>query len=337
MRVSISSVSPGVKGFEDTDNKRCIRRMFDLPIIRAFQERKMRQLYYFGLTGPEMHDVVDWRQLLAQEIMSAENDSNFDAKIGRMNSVGDDLGFQVRVLRGEIEHAMLRGVDIDGEAPLRSRKAADGYLYFEYDLVNLDFVGGPTYRRMNAISELLKRQSQTECLLLVTFNVRHLVQNALAEGLVGLRGRLESPVEAERILHWYEQQTDTYKIKALVPGAITAAANHAKLDCFAYPPVIYDGKKAKLVHFVFHLSPHEQVLRGSASQSEKALLCLPTLYISEAVLELHATQAPDFDLDAVLPTLAFLGQESIDTIVERFATKTVQTPTSSSLQRRKVQ
>jgi len=318
------------KGFEDTDNKRCVRRQYDLPIIRKFRERKRRKLFYFGLTGPEMHDIDDWKQFLERDVMSAEEVEDFDLKVGRMNSVGDGLGFQVRVLRGKIENAMLTGRDLDGEAPLRSRQGPDGYLFFDYDLVNLDFDGGMFYDRMEAIPEFLKRQSQVESLLLITFNVRHGVHNALDQGLIDLRARLGGTREAEAILAWYKAQPQTYRIKAIVPGVITAAANQVKLDCFAYPPVIYDGKQAKMVHFVFHLTPHTEVLRGFANQSEQALLGLPIIYVSKAVLELDQRQAPDFDAATAKDSLGFLGANRADAIISQYQSKSgvVKAPSS---------
>ncbi len=254
--------------------------------------------------------------------MSAEEEEGFDLKAGRMNSVADDLGFEIRVLKGKLERTLLTGRDIDGESPLRSRQSGESFLYFDYDVVNLDFDGGIFYDRMLAIRELLKRQSQVECLLLITFNVRHQVHNALDEALVDLRGRLGKTKEAEKVLAWYESHPQTYRIKAVIPGVITAAANQVNLDCFAYPPVIYDGKAAKLVHFAFHLNPHGQVFRGFANQSEEALIGLPILYVSKAEVELDSQQAPDFSAEVARQSLAFLGAQRADKIVQgHLATK----------------
>ena len=309
-----------VKGFEDTENKRCIRLQFDLPIISRLRERKRRKLYYLGLVGPELHDIQDWKQHLAKDVMTAEEDEDYDWKIGRMHSVGSAIGFDVRVLRGEIEHTLANGVDVDGEAPLRSSLDSNGYRFFDYDLINLDFDGGMFHKKVKGIAELLRRQSRTEFLLMITFNVRHKMHKELNTAITDLEARLGGTEAAQRVVRWYQGRPDIYKIKAVVPGIIAAQANHVNLECRAYPPIIYYGKEnAKLVHFVFHLKPHDNVLRGLATQSEAQLLGLPSLLVSRAVLELDSEQAPDYNEDAARQSLAFLNERRIDAIVNSAA------------------
>jgi hypothetical protein len=312
-------ISPAmlVKGFEDTENKRCIRREFDLPILTKFRERVRHKLHYFGLTGTELHDIEDWRAVLATDVMSAQAEPDFVDKVSRMNCVADNLGFQIRVLHGKIEHTMLTGRDIDGELPLRSTQS-DGYIFFEYDLLNLDFCGGLFFNRVKAIRELLRRQAKVEHVLFITLNARHQVHEALEAALTDLRVRLGKSQSGEAALKWYELQKQTYQIKAVAPGIITAAANDANLDCRAYPPVIYDGKSTKLIHFAFHMKPHAEVFRGFAAQSEEELLLLPLLYVSQGHLELDRLQAPMFSLSDAKDRLAFLGKRRVAEIAERY-------------------
>lgn len=307
-----------VKGFEDTENKRCIRQEYDLPIIARFRERKLRKLYYLGLVGPELHDIQDWSQHLAKDVMTAEEDADYERKIGRMHSVGSAIGFDIRVLRGEIEHALLNGVDVDGEAPLRSAADAGGYRFFDYDLVNLDFDGGMFQKKVRSIAELLKRQSRSEFVLLITFNVRHKMHKELNTAIVDLEKRLGGTEDAKKVVRWYQGRGEIFKVKAVVPGIIAAQANHVNLECRAYPPIIYYGKtNAQLIHFAFHLKPHTNVLRGLAAQSEAQLLALPSLLVTRAQLELNPEQAPDYSEEAARQSLAFLSAKRIDAILSR--------------------
>lgn len=45
--------------FEDTDNKAAIRQRWDRPILERQVDTLGRQLSYFGLTGTELHDLLD--------------------------------------------------------------------------------------------------------------------------------------------------------------------------------------------------------------------------------------------------------------------------------------
>ena len=314
------------KGFEDTNNKACIRREFDKPILDGLAKRKGRKLFYFGLTGPEMHDIQDWVDIINSPVTSAEENSHdYYDKIGRANDIGDSMGIQIRFQRGDIAITMATGRDVDKEYPQRS-SLDDGYRYFDYDIINLDFDGGlgSIFTRFKAIQELLKRQSRTEHILLITFNVRSKLREGIDSALTDLRARLGTK-EANEILAWYgrDRRDEAFRIKAVVPGLIAAAANHVQLDCHAYPPIIYDGKKpARLVHFVFHLTPHDKVFRGFTTQSEAEMLALPSLNVTKGILELATIQAPDFNEEPCAKSIEFLGKKTVKAIMDGYRSQT---------------
>ena len=311
--------------FEDTLNKATIRREFDLPILEELAKRKSRKLFYFGLTGPKMYDIVDWRQYLQPPITSAEEE-DFNENASSMLRIGEDIGLSVQIMRGQIEYVMRHGKDYDGAFPRLSHVGPDGYRYFTYDVINLDFDGGVgnVFHRHDSIVELFKRQAKTECVLFLTFNVRSQLTKPIKEALKDLTGRLGTGVATEA-LAWYESATEhALQLKAVVPGIIVQAASSARLDCKAYPPIIYDGTKAKLVHFVFHMIPREDAFRGFAQQSELRLFSLPTFYVSQGALELKVPQAPGFSLDDAAEDIAFLGDVSAGNVRARFNARTVE-------------
>ena len=50
--------------FRTSPNKNTIRRDWDAPILRQYMAAVGHRLRYFGMTGPEMHDVLTWRDML---------------------------------------------------------------------------------------------------------------------------------------------------------------------------------------------------------------------------------------------------------------------------------
>jgi hypothetical protein len=53
---------------------------------------------------------------------------------------------EVQIMRGAVEDILIKGLDRDRTAPKLS-EFRDGNLHFQYDLFNLDFLGGVAYKR----------------------------------------------------------------------------------------------------------------------------------------------------------------------------------------------
>lgn len=305
--------------FEDSPNKQVIRRVWNHAILNARRIALGRDLHYFGMCGPEMRDVIDWRHILSDEIDAVEEPSpRFNDVNSRMYDVSTEHGFRYELMRGSVEYVIANGADRDN-ARLRRAVNLDGKLEFQYDLINLDFDGGlgNVLARHRAIEALLAAQQKTPFTLLVTYNVRHRVHAAVAQELQTLRG-LVGP-EDVHIIDWYasDVQPESLRIKAIVPNIIAHAATNAHLDCRTYPPVRYQGhKNAVMVHFAFDLTPRADAFRGEASNA-RALLTLPFLEAVDGVLRVAKVQDPGFDLGAGATELDFLGQAVRDEIIAR--------------------
>jgi hypothetical protein len=307
--------------FVDSLNKQTIRRTWDRPILAALRDRKQEQLSYLGLTGPEMCDILDWRDLLSDDVTAIE-EVDFEENLSRMNTVAMNYGVagHLEVLRGRVEDLAYAGLDFDERWPPLSQ-IENGYRYFYYDIVNLDFDGGLGNKlaRLRAIQELLRRQSRIESTLLITFNVRHRLQKAVSTEIAQLETRVHDPAAAA-LLKWYAAaDMEAFRVKAVVPGVITHYANAVQLSCRAYPPVFYEGhERAQLIHFVFDLAPAQNEFRGKAALNEAGLLGLPLMQAFDSRIDLFPQQAPGTDLGHCESQLRFLGAEAALRIINRF-------------------
>jgi hypothetical protein len=316
--------------YEDTPNKQCIRREWDLPILRRWAAEFDRSLTYFGLSGPNLYDLLDWREVLARERTSVEEMGTNDDDRQRANEAASRAvlvselnhiqgGFQL--LRGDIGEIIVDGVDTQGlppqvndngtpEGEKRRKKAARkakkqkrGFdpsreMRFRYDLVNLDFDGGlgNTTARVEAIRRLFHRQAEHPFVLFLTLNVRSKLRDAIDYDLSGLR-TLEKGAEWERAVAYYTKRNTPVpaKLKAVVPPLIRQSASEAGLSAVAYPAIVYQGHEtAVLVHFCFEIrrAAGRRVFRGISPQNEKVLVSLPLLRADEGRLDAAPAQHP---------------------------------------------
>jgi hypothetical protein len=292
----------------NTPNKQAIRRVWDGAIIARRCNDLKRALYYFGLPGEEMHDIVDWITWLQRDVTAVEKDSPefFDRK-SQMEDIAiiHDLNLEVR--RGKIESIIATGRSQDQEV-LRRASFQGNQLAFSYDLVNLDYIGGNTLSRQRAVEALFRAQSAWPFTLLITYNVRTPMIRQMAEELINLRGQIDP--DGDELVSWYESHNqETARLKATVPTIIAAAAASARLDCHAYPPVRYLGDgNTTLVHFAFDLTPRPAVHRGRHT-SMRALMTLPMIDVINGILRVSDVRDPSFSDERCSRELEFLSDD----------------------------
>ncbi len=140
--------------FRDTPNKAAIRQQWDQPILARFHDKKGTGLTYFGLPGPDIHDLLDWRDLLDSARTGVESPGHTkmeryeaDQTIGRLNLniMVNGLGSGFQLLVADVEDVIIDGVDSKGNRPQKNDGQAAHVAHFRYDLVNLDFDGGLGY------------------------------------------------------------------------------------------------------------------------------------------------------------------------------------------------
>lgn len=317
------------RDFESSDEKALVRTKWDRPILEALKEKSKQPLTYFGLPGPAIQDILDWRDLLGivtgvERLRKPAADREEDLERHRrlLNNVMTNDIQQFQLLRGEIEDVILQGLDQDNEAPRLHRGSTRSGMSFGYSLVNLDFLGGIGYRakkgasaeqskRGRSLKKLFERQQGTEFVLLATFNVRDRVGEELRAYIQSTRERVDEPLRPT--LDWYGKRGPAEKIyilKVVVPLFIQHTAEENMFSSHAYPPVAYGGTgTATLVHFAFRLTPQDGDLQAFSQQSAADLIGLPLVCTENCVLRVANQQHPGFDCHGCESVLAFLPSD----------------------------
>jgi len=205
-----------MKSFEGSSNKTLVRQRWDWPIIQEWSTIRKHPLSYFGLPGPHIEDLRDWRSRLGcstgvERLRKADRhrkeDLNIHRQIHKHVLLSGLEGFQL--LRGQIEDIVLDGVDQDNTRPQLAFGDPPLLAWFRYDLVNLDFLGGMGYKdkwgeskRVRALKKLLERQRGTNFLLLLTLNVRDGIDDELVRYLEGAKREAASQ-HIQDTLDWY--------------------------------------------------------------------------------------------------------------------------------------
>jgi hypothetical protein len=312
----------------NTPNKAIIRRDWDHPILTGWSRELGHGLTYFGLPGPEVHDFIDWRDVLDPVRTGIEELGRSKKKreeslekiamlLLNVERLGMSAGFQL--LRGTVEDVLLDGVDADGVSPRLNDGAGAARRRFLYDLVNLDFDGRFGYqnkygaaRRVSAIRRLFDRQQGHSFVLLLTINVRDTIGDEIEEYLLGLSSRERGSGWREAI-EWYQNRRvgeREYKLKATIPSFVHAIAEGRMFRVHTFPPVVYEGYRSRMVHFVFKLESCEGNLRAFSDQDEIDLLSLPLIRAEDGRLGLSPLQPPGIDLADMEILLGFLSEST---------------------------
>lgn len=318
--------------YHDTPNKQTIRRDWNGPLLAQWKARIAHPLTYFGLPGPELKDLLDWREWLdpcrtgVQSLGRTKRErGEAEEMIGRLNAnlfgFGIDSGFQL--LRGNVEDVILNAIDHDGNPPQLNDGRPAHLTRFTYDLVNLDFNSGLGYRtkdgakRVEALRKLFERQRGQAFILLLTINVRDTLSDTVEEYLRNLRDLKYGP-DWRDLLDWYLGRGEgerQYKLKAVVPSFLRAAAELYGFQCLCHPPIFYVGhESAHMIHYACEFTPQlieDRVveLRAFSQQDDRDLVQLPLLLSKDGRLRLAAHQHPDFDPDRCSSYGTFLPAE----------------------------
>ncbi|CAN5863744.1 hypothetical protein BH23GEM7_BH23GEM7_30700 [soil metagenome] len=321
--------------FEDTPNKATIRTSWDDPLIRRWAARESRPLTYFGLPGPEIRDLIAWRDMLdarrtgVEEVGSGPRGrERADAAASRMvkNAMVQGLGSGLQILRGDIADIILNATDVHGTRPLMADDQPVQHAQFRYDLINLDFDGGLGYqgsqqreaKRVTALKRLIERQKGHSFLLLLTLNVRHRLEDQMREFLCRLENRFGGRRDMDTAIHWFAEQgpgCQDQVLRATVPYVVRSAGELHGFDVWSHPPVAYTGHRgARMVHFAFELTWQHANLPAVSPQDESGLLGLPLIECDEGELQVCLKQSPSADLSQLPQVLDFLRPNRVHSI-----------------------
>ncbi len=337
--------------FADTENKAAIRRIWDRALLqRWIQKQNCSHLTYFGLPGPEIHDLIDWKNLLDSRRTGAESigrtkQERLKARdeMGKLATnlfiAGISSGFQL--LRGDVEDVILDGLDCDGNRPQINDGRVAHISKFGYDFVNLDFDGGLGYkdgagaaRRVAALKKLFERQEGHSFLFFLTINVRDTMGDEIEDYIRGLQTRERGP-NWQETLNWYLNRSDgerDYKLKAIIPSFIQTISETRVFRCTSCPPIAYEGhERAHMLHFAFELEAvilngRTANLRGFSLQDDFDLISLPLIRCENGQLQLASKQHPTFNIACCASSLDFLPEDIqktlLHTYVDQFGTET---------------
>lgn len=310
--------------YANTPNKTVIRQIWDLPLIKCWRDRVGNQLAYFGLSGPQVHDLRDWHPQLKyctcveSPGRTKKQRDEADETIGTFNTNVHlhGLSAMTQLLVADVEDVILEGTDKFGLRPVFADSNPAHRMRFNYDLINLDFDGGLGYRdghgaakRISALKKLFERQEGHNFLLLLTINVRDTLSEEIQGYLTDLRA-LDRGHQWRESLDWYISRGDgerAYKLKAAVPSFIRAISEPHAFQCFCRPPISYEGhKRAHMMHFIFELTSVQRNLPGVSPQDDAALLDLPLLTVHDANLHFAHIQHDGLTAEACVSSISFL-------------------------------
>ena len=290
--------------FVDTDNKRAIRERWNLPFLRMAQARLERPLAYLGLPGAYLNDLIDWNEVLGiktcvQIVRKPKEQREEDLEIVSQmlhNILVKDIR-DTQVIRSSIEDLLITGQGTDGASPTLARKDSSSGWCFEYDLFNLDFLGGVNYKakrkaadshgqkspRVRAIEQLFIRQRGQSFTLLLTVNVRDTFGDEPAQFLIEHAKRTENALLAQ-VAQWgatLEEGMKQHQLRLWIPLWIRELAEMQNFRCRCLPSVAYVGhEKAKMMHFAFEFEFLDgRDLRVNSDQSLEGVLKLPMLSV----------------------------------------------------------
>jgi hypothetical protein len=314
--------------FQDTPNKATIRQKWDLPILISYADELGRKLAYFGLPGVETKDLLDWREVLGHrtgvELLHKSGARRQDELRAidqlQLSIMLNHLDSDWQLLRGDIEDVILNGYDIDGTPPALNDGDVPHRRLYQYDLYNLDFLGGIGYadvrgesKRIRAIRKLFDRQRGHDFLLLLTINVRDTVGGELSDYLCEVSEDYDDS-ELGATLHWYAETgraMKKYKLKAALPICLQEFARNCSFNCFCYPPLAYSGHNALLVHFVFQLGfvPGRN-FPVPRQQRVEELVNLPLVEVEGGGITVAGIQHPGFDHSQCEKSISFLPSDT---------------------------
>ncbi len=292
--------------FVDSENKRAIRERWNLPLLKKAQSLLGRPLAYLGLPGAYLNDLIDWAEVLnvktcVQIIRKPKDQREEDLEIVSLmshNILVRDIR-HAEIIRGSVEEVILTGQGTDGLSPKMATKESSGWR-FQYDLYNLDFLGGVAYKRpkrnagngqksqrIDAIEQLFVRQRGHSFNLFLTLNVRDTFGDEPAQFLIEHAKRTENSLLAE-VANWganLEPGLKQHQLRLWVPLWIRELAEMQNFRCRCLPAVAYVGyENAKMMHFIFEFEFMDgRELRVHSDQSLEDVLKLPMLTVVDGV------------------------------------------------------
>jgi hypothetical protein len=275
--------------FKTTPNKDLLRKRFDLDAVEDHFIKKGRELTYFGLPGPQILDILEWKKYL-KTVIAVERDlyAKHFMRSKAFSKGFDPSNFQI--LFGDIDDIILKGEDLDGAKPVEEA----------FDLINLDYEGGLVYKdlmgdskRVKAIKRLfdMQQESKRDFLLLLTINTRNRDWGEFNKTLDQIQEELEeyNVENIAGVIDWYKDAGYAYKIKVYLPVHLGIWARSHSFYCSEVKAVMYLGSSnRRMVHFACSFDYGEPKL----GQSLVRILSMPMYEAEGGKIKIAKMQPP---------------------------------------------
>lgn len=241
-----------------TKNKQLVRDVQRDLIERVFNDR-LGSLRYFGLSSPEMKDVLDWIDYLGLVVAVERGVKGVEYKDQhrlRLTATRHNIQNRLRLLCGDIDWIIRTGYD-----------SFRNPVPYPFDIITLDYSGGLFYRdeigtlyRLEGIRRVLRAQAETgtHFILFISTNCHAIDSGEVRNAIENLRTELNRRRwNADEVCDAYLQHSDdAVRLKLYVPLFVGQAASSTGYSATTEPPLIYQGnKRLKMLNFGFILRP----------------------------------------------------------------------------------
>lgn len=271
-----------------TANKQVVRDLQCRVIRDRFSDR-LGGLRYFGLCSPEMKDVRDWAPLFSVivAVERGERGSGFrDQHRLLITAAQHGLSGKIRLLRGDIDEAILRGSDDFGNT-----------IPYPFDVVSLDYSGGLFYRngsgsfgRLRAIETVIRHQAArtTPFLLFISTNTDAIDQGEVRHTIENIRTELNrGGWNAQEVCDAYLAHcNDVVRLRVYVPYLVNQVAAGVRCHVHTEHVIAYHGNRnVQMLNYRFHLTPDQRTVAPRFPQERLSqIVNAPMLVIEEGTM-----------------------------------------------------
>lgn len=246
-----------------TRNKQ-VARDLQCDAIQKYLRTRLGDLSYFGLPSSSLEDVSQWNPLLSC-ITAVERGEAGTEWIRQnellVNAFRLGISQKLTLLRGDIDHILLKGCDPYGKRPA-----------WPHDIVSLDYSGGLFYSdetgkptRLEAIGNVFKNQSEagaTDFVFLLSFNLHKIDHHEIAQTFAVIRRDLKrTAYGADAVLDAYlKHDKDQARLKIYVTYLVdNLAVRHNYETESDLPAIFYKGNQdTEMMAFRFYFKKSER-------------------------------------------------------------------------------
>ncbi len=268
----------------ESEVKKIIRIKHDLCFIKKFCEDNSKKCKYFGLSGPDFYDILDWDDFIEKVLTVEYNEEKIPILIKNLHV--NNLESRVNYIQDDIIKLIIE---------------EDPKIIYPYDLINFDFLGTfiyqyklkfkkPKMERIEVFKKLIEYQYRflkvdESFLFFITLNSQRGKDITIFENALKSLKRDYNIEEVEWLISKKNKVTQYQKIAYILPSLIFKSCLN-KFNLTNFKIIIYQGKKNIMVHFCFYLKKVRGSYLNFSDINLKRLSDLPIILIQKSGKEL---------------------------------------------------